>query len=51
MQYSLEFAGLWDYNFSDTENAKPIPIILQDKDLKNDAKLESHKKLADKIYA
>ena len=51
MQYSLEFAGFWDYTFSDKENPKPVAIDFKDKDLENDAKLQRQEKRADKIIA
>ena len=51
MRYSLESIGLWDYTLSDTENPKPVLIILKGEDLKNDAKLECQAKHADKIHA
>ncbi len=51
MQYSLESAGLWDHTLSDTENPKPVVIVLLGKDLKNDTKLERQEKRADKIIA
>lgn len=40
IQYSLEFAVLWDQILLDTENLKPAPIILKGKYLEDDAKLE-----------
>ena len=51
MRYSLESASLWDHTLSDKENLKPVAIVLKNKDLKNDAKLERQKKRADKIPA
>ena len=50
MQYSLEFVRLWDHTLPDIENPKPSPIVLKSEDLKDDAKLERHKKRADKIH-
>lgn len=51
MQYSFEYAGLWDHTLSDTENPKPISIILKGKNVKDDAKFEHQEKCIDKIFA
>ena len=51
MRYSLKYAKLWDHTLSDTENPKPVTIVLLDEDLKNDTKLERQEKRADKIIA
>lgn len=51
MRYFPEFAGLWDHTLLDNENPKPIAIILKDKELQDDDKLEYQEKRADKIIA
>lgn len=51
MRYSLESAGLSYHTLSDEENPKPVAIVLKDKDLEDDAKLERQEKRGDKIIA
>ncbi len=51
MRHSLESARLWDHTLPDKENPKPVAIILKDKELEDDVKLERKEKLADKIIA
>lgn len=51
MRYSLESVGLWDYTLSEEENPEPVAIVLKDKELEEDAKLERQEKRADKITA
>ena len=49
MRYSFKSAGYWDHTFPDEENPKSVAIILKDKQLKDDVKLERQEKHADKI--
>lgn len=49
MYYSLKFIGLWNYILLDNKNPKLVAIILKDKNLKNDAKLEYQKKCINRI--
>ncbi len=51
MHYSLQSRELWDQNFPDKENPKPVASILKDKELEDDVKLEHQEKRADKIIA
>ncbi len=51
MRYSLESAGLWDHTLPDKENPQPVAIILKDKELEDDVKIERQEKRADKIIA
>ncbi len=51
MRYSLEFAGLWDHILREKKNPKPVAMILKDKELEDDVKLEVLKKREDNIIA
>ena len=51
MCYSFDFARFWNHTLLDNENPKPVAIVLKNKDLEDDAKLERQKKHADKIIA
>ncbi len=47
MRYSLESARLWDHTPQEKENPKPVAIILKNKELEDDVKLERQEKRAD----
>lgn len=49
MQYSLEFAGLWDNTLLEKENPEPVAIVFKGKAFNNDAKLKRQEKHTDKI--
>ncbi len=51
MHFSFKFGGLLDQNILDKENSKLVAMILKDKKLEDDAKLERKEKRADKIIA
>ncbi len=51
MRYSLESARLCDHTLPDKENPKPVSIILKNKELEDDVKLDCQEKRADKIIA
>lgn len=51
IKYSLKCAELWDHTVLAIENRKPVAIVLQGKDLKNDTKLKQQEKRKDKIFA
>lgn len=49
IQYSFWFTRFWNYILSDKRNPELVDIIVKEKDLKNDTKLEDQEKHTNEI--
>lgn len=49
MQYYLQSVGFWDHILLANKNPKLVAIVLEDKDIKDDAKFKHQEKHTNKI--